>query len=158
MLDVLLGAQTALNELMKLAKKERDPSIIRLCVSEAENISKTAVRLVQSMSAWEVEHPGEVNRNLPPPPADPELEELASRFLAALEPVGAWGRAQMLDDYVSLLSTGAWAEDDYARSRDFVRTPVGDTLSVRDWLEVLSRYRTLTPAETMDLNKLRQIK
>lgn len=83
MLSVMTGAQTAMNELMAVAKKEKDPSIIRLCVSEAENISKTATRLAQSMSAWEAENPGQVRRN-DPVRRDPELDVMRDQFLSIL--------------------------------------------------------------------------
>lgn len=156
MLSVLTGAQTALSELLKVARKERDGSVIRLCVAEAETISKTAVRLAQSMSAWEAENPGEVHRNLPPPPHDPELEQMAQEFLDILRPLRDHIREDTISRHAEGLASRQWRESDYTRSRDHVRTPHGDSLSIADWLTILSHFRDLSPAEVADLKNLKE--
>lgn len=154
MLDVLTGSQSALSELLKTAQKEKDPSIIRLCVSEAETISKTAVRLAQSLTSWEAQNPGEANRNLPPPAKDPELQALAARFLDALAPLAEHVRETTITRHIEALASGEWREADYQRSRDHVRTPLGDTISVTDWFAILAAIRNLTEAEKADLKNI----
>lgn len=150
MLSVMTGAQAAMNELMAVAKKEKDPSIIRLCVSEAENISKTATRLAQSMSAWEAENPGQVRRN-DPVRRDPGLDDMRDQFLDILR---SFDLDHELDEHVENLRAGAWRESDYSRVRDHVLTPLGTRISVRDWLEILDLYRGLNEAERHDFNAL----
>jgi len=87
MLDVLLGSLTALEDLMKTARREKDASIIRLAVNEAETASKTCVRLSQAISAYQAAHPEETFRNNAPRPTDPEFEELSAEFLTTFREV-----------------------------------------------------------------------
>lgn len=81
MLDVLLGSLTALEDLMKTARREKEPSIIKLAVSEAETASKTCVRLSQAVSSYQAAHPEEGRKRSAPPPSDPEFEALAAEFI-----------------------------------------------------------------------------
>ena len=155
MLDVMIGAQQALDDLMKTVQKDKDPSIIRLCVTEAENISKTAVRLAQSMSSWEAENPGQVRRNDPPPPPDPATDEMMARFMSVMSEVGNVLRDKEIDRHVERLDRGAWNEDMYQRSRDHVVAPDKSILSIPDYLEILRRHRGLSPPEQADYDKLR---
>lgn len=150
MLDVLLGSLSALEELMKVARADKDPSIVRLAVSEAETASKTCVRLSQAISAYAAEHPEEANRNIAPV-RDHELDGMRDQFLNILR---SFDLDHDLDEHVDNLRAGAWRESDYMRVRDHVLTPVGTRISVRDWLEILDLYRGLNEAERHDYNAL----
>lgn len=153
MLDVLLGSLSALEELMKTAKKEKDPSIVRLCVSEAETASKTCVRLSQAISTYAAEHPAEVNKNTAPP-RDPELDQMCDTFMGVMHDVGAVLRQQTLDRHVALLDDGTFREGDYHHRGVHMVAPGGDVLDLRDWFEVIDRHRGLTEAELTDLRSL----
>ncbi|MFD0909519.1 hypothetical protein [Ruegeria arenilitoris] len=153
MLDVLLGSLSALEDLMKAAKKDKDPSIVRLAVSEAETASKTCVRLSQAISAYAAEHPEEMSRNNRPTP-DPETDSLRDRFMAILRDVGAIMCESTVDRHVRALEGGEWSEGDYRRKRGHVLAPNNDTLSLPDWYEILRRHRGLNRAEEADYRAL----
>lgn len=106
MLDVLLGSLSALEELMKVARADKDPSIVRLAVSEAETASKTCVRLSQAISAYAAEHPEEANRNIAPV-RDHELDGMRDQFLNILR---SFDLDHDLDEHVDNLRAGAWRE------------------------------------------------
>ncbi|MBY6056821.1 hypothetical protein [Leisingera daeponensis] len=151
MLDVLLGSLSALEELMKVARRDKDPSIVRLAVSEAETASKTCVRLSQAISAYAAEHPAEVNKNITPR-RDPELDQMRQTFLGILRDVMP-GREARIQHHVEALE-GDWREGDYQRQRDHILAPNGDVLDLRDWFEILRRHRGLNEAEHADLRQL----
>ncbi|WP_121631426.1 hypothetical protein [Tropicibacter alexandrii] len=151
MLDVLLGSLSALEELMKVARADKDPSIVRLAVSEAETASKTCVRLSQAISAYAAENPAEVNKNITPR-RDPELDQMRDNFLNIMRDVMP-GREERIQHHVEALS-GDWREGDYQRQRDHILAPDGDVLDLRDWYEILRRYRGLNEAEQADLRQL----
>lgn len=98
MLDVLLGSLTALEDLMKTARSEKEPSIIKLAVNEAETASKTCVRLSQAVSAYQASHPEEGRKRNAPPPSDPEFAELVEEFLRPIRQ--AFGSSEKKDGKV----------------------------------------------------------
>lgn len=151
MLDVLLGSLSALEELMKTARRDKDPSIVRLAVSEAETASKTCVRLSQAISAYAAEHPEEANKNISPR-RDPELDGMRDAFMTIMRDVMP-GHEDIISHHVAALE-GDWRESDYQRQRNHVLAPNGDVLELRDWYEILRRHRGLSDAEQADLRQL----
>lgn len=154
LLNTLLGAQSALKMIMAEVGENKEPSALRIALSEAETISKTAVRLSQGLTSFEAENPGEVNKNLPPAKPDLALDARAKKFLAAigmvLEPI----KNEKIDRLVEELNDGTISEENFQREGGRVTTPRGKHILLTDYFAAMDAFRGLTDAERMDYQRL----